>query len=260
MVQNSVMIPQESDYEGISLDYIYNSSTINIFSDASMDLVRKRGCYGSIAAIGDTIIDQGYYFLEDTTNNAAEINGIILSLSFALHYTKLYGTNNIHNINIFTDSLSSIQSVLKMSIYIAKYDGSTYRLYNPNGKVYVPNGDLVNTCIVLIEELFDLGVELNLYHQSAHILDEKYFNRKTIQEARRKFANINNLDQIPSTQYLLYISRFNNQIDTWTRNLLREAAYRDESYQFIIPERKIIRFLPTDTPSSYYDKRKEVHF
>jgi len=239
---------KSKDY--IEFEDIYNNETLNIFSDASMDPQNRRGCYGAVVVYKDTIIDQAFYTRENTTNNECEAFGLRLALYFALGYRYKF-----KNINIFSDSLININCIKSYQKYSAKpiYDKSNsiidYQLYNDKTKSFIVNQAIINECIYgYIELCNDININFSLLYQPGHVYDNlKYTNRFC-----NKYVSNNNDTLIPTESYIVYISKYNEYVDNFTRNTLKEMAYRDRRNRvyYTCP----IHFMPIGTPKEYYQK------
>lgn len=205
----------------ITINRFHNVNTLNIFSDASICGKSGNffGCYGAIAVVQDTIIDQTYRLVSDTTNNNSEIKGIRAALDLALKYSNSY-----KYINIFSDSLTSING-LKSYIYgweINKEDGL---LYNKTNKL-VSNQAIFVESFRMLHELKKAPSIIRLWHQAGHI--DNGFNSiiKGANVFRKSNSIVGNID----LNFIRYISAWNNHVDNNSRSMLRRNIKNDNNY------------------------------
>ena len=251
-----------NEYNNVLLDEIYNNYTINIFSDASIS--KTFGSYGSIAVNRDTELEKSLFVKENTTVNECELLGIRLSLLLAHKYQYRYKV-----INIFSDSKISID-------VITGFMNHTYKQINDNGQIKylicrivkpgnkeVPykNQELLADCIWLYYELLkNPNIVINLLHQSGHIIPNRFDNYKDIKSNNIKYAQesfINNniyYNRIISEEFIMYISKYNDNIDRSTRIALQEMLYRSNKQYYTTP----IHFKPLccSIPSLLERKRR----
>ncbi len=248
----------------IGLEYIYNDTTINIFSDASSKFGESSGlfCYGSMVVNKDTILDQFYAFKDDCTcSYDAELMGLRASLYAALNYIRRFG-NQIRNINIFSDSKSAITSILNYKNLACRpiYNNNTivgYTSYKKNNKKIPSNESILNECISVYLELLSL-TNITIFFQPSHTFDK--CNKKNVMnhmiEFSKDFSNQNNIPLV-STEFMSYISKYNCIVDEATGLYIFDYYIRSTNNKKIVKSSPI-KFNHPNVPNSYYDKRKDV--
>lgn len=248
----------------IGLECIYNDETINIFSDASSRFGESSGlfCYGSIVVNKDTILDQFYAFKDDCTcSYDAELMGLRASLYAALNYKRRFG-NQIKNINIFSDSKSSIISILNYKGLICKpiYDNNQiigYTSFRKTTKKIPSNESVLNECISIYLELLNI-VSISIYFQPSHTFDK--CNKKNVLNHMESFAkdfSMQNNIPLVSIELMSYISKYNCIVDETTGLYIFDYYARSINNQKIVKSSPI-KFNHPNVPKSYYDKRKDV--
>lgn len=211
MVYNNEFISPNGNF---MIDMLKNPDTLNIFSDASMRTRVKSqhildSCYGSVAVNMDTIIDERFRVISDTTVPAAEIRGLRCSLSLALQYRY-----NFKVINIFSDSQIALFG-LRDYIYGWRY-GKDGVLYNKSYTNAVKNQELFVECFQMLCELRKTNI-VNLYHQSGHVENSLDALRKGIEVFKRS----NNIKGTMDYNTIRYISLYNNYVDNKSRSFIR---------------------------------------
>ena len=209
-----------NEFINFDLSMIYNSETLNIFSDASMRPRKKRvldSAYGAVAVNMDTIIDKEIRINSECTVPAAELRGIRTAISLAFKYRNYYKT-----INIFSDSQISL---LGLRDYIYKWKiGNDGLLRNTLG--IVKNQELFLECFYMLEELKKTNY-VNLYHQKGHIDNDI----NDIQDALVTFKKSNHIPGKIDYNTIRYISVYNNYIDAETRTVIRRTNIYNNYYQ-----------------------------
>lgn len=212
---------------------IYNDYTLNIFSDASMDNINDICCYGSIAACRDTILDQSFFVRRNTHINHAELLGIIHSLNYAYQYQ-----NNFKVINIFSDSLINLNNLRNIDLFkLREYDNGIvldYELCLRNKKP-AANQQSLKDAIYLINELSNNpNIAVNYIYQPGHLFKDDGKLTKDLQDGFKKFINNNIIaDQEIGVDksMLLYISRYNDYVDRFTRSAIIDMTLRTKMEQ-----------------------------
>ena len=209
------------------INMIYNSNTLNIFSDASMKKIKKKGnvlsaCYGAVALSEDHIVDEMIRVQSLCTVPAAELRGIRCSLYLALKYRNLYRV-----INIFSDSLYAITSIRDFAmdwIWDSKNEYYKYNKFHPKSSRPIQNQELIYECIMLINELRKTNI-INIFHQRGHIQssDEMVI-------AKEAFKKYNGFTFEVSFNIIRYISMYNNLIDEKTRNIIKYNDFYSDNY------------------------------
>lgn len=231
-----------------SYEDIHNDRTINIFSDASMmgsGGEHKYGCFGSIVVYKDDIVDKFYRLASNCTTNECELAGLRLSLSYALSKAHL-----VDNINIFSDSLYSVDSIRK---YIYKYKFRRSSNINiPIGELYkstdgnsISNQSLIIECIDLYIRCKSINPNIHIYHQSGHVCIDRYDD---VVRAANIFANLNHISLPLDLNIIRYISYYNNYIDKSTRAELNRYCNKG-GVTYTYP----VEFYPMH---KYYKERK----
>lgn len=203
------------------LEEFYNSDTLNIFSDASIIYDEKNnkctGCYGVVCVTRDTIIDQCYHLVSDTTNNNSEIKGIRAALSFANIYRGRF-----KYINIFSDSKISIDG-LRDYIYRWSYNPKDGLLYTSTGKP-AANQAIFIECNQMMNILgADPYTMFCLYHQNGHIND----SYRDLCRAANTFSRSNNIYGKVDINLIRYISTYNDIVDKTSRSILKRNGHQD---------------------------------
>lgn len=211
-----------SSNDNISIDMIRNTSSLNIFSDASMRTVSKRehrlaSCYGAVAVYGDNIIDERYRVQSEATVPAAEMRGIRCSLSLALQYRQ-----NFPVINLFSDSQISVFS-LRDYIMNWRYNSQADSFFIK--KKEVKNQELITECYFMLTELSKTNI-VNIFHQSGHVGN----GESELKHAADVFRYSNGVRGVISYEFIRYISRYNNYIDNNTRSVIRSTNVVDNKY------------------------------
>jgi len=174
------------------LENFYNDYTLNIFCDGSYNKSYNSGSsvYGVIALNKDTIINSQIVKTDDTNINIAELKGIRTSLSMARGYL-----NNYKYINIFSDSKTSIDKVLKF--------------YNN------PNKETTNQTIKQIREIYKYIDEnknciVTIYYTPGHTMPS--YSRRSFNMSIEKFKKNNNIDNCDNKLFS-YFARGNDLVD-----------------------------------------------
>ena len=208
------------------LEMIYNKETLNLFSDASMRKLNKHqrdilaGCYGSVAVCEDTIIEELYRENTFTSVPAAELRGIRCSLYLALKYRF-----NFRVINIFSDSLYSVQSLRDYCmdwVWCEKEENYRYNKNHTQHKRPIPNQELIYECLALINELKKTNI-VNIIHQRGHIQNQS--DLIPAMDAMKKFNGFNGLI---SYNVIRYVASYNNYVDNCTRAIVHRININNE--------------------------------
>lgn len=187
---------------------------INIFCDASIRQKGKgfAGCYGAICVVGDSIIDESYRVITNTTSNNAEIYAIREGILLAIRHRKRFPY-----VNIFSDSQVSIFGIRD------RIHGWTIK----NGMVYGSNGP-IHSCEVYLEIMqmildYQNQLYITFFHQKGHV-DNNY---KSINHACHVFMNSNNIREKVDLNFIRYISNYNNIVDRKSRSILSNTNIRN---------------------------------
>ena len=213
----------------LTLDMIYDTNILNIFSDASMLKREKRGnnlaaCYGAVAVYNDTILEEFYRVNSLCTVPAAELRGIRCSLHLALKYRHMFPV-----INLFSDSLYSVQAIRDYCYDWVWDEKNQYYKYNKRHTRPtrpIENQNLIYECISLIRELQKTNI-VNIFHQKGHIQ-----NPNGLIPAIEAFKLYNGMFDGSKVSYniIRYISTYNNYVDNCTRSIIHRTNVFDNNY------------------------------
>lgn len=204
------------------LDMIKNNDTLNLFSDASMEKKKNsytlNSCYGSIAVNNDTIIDEYYEKIGDTSVPAAELRGLRCSAILALKYRY-----NFRVINFFTDSQNAVLALRDNIMNWRWSEKKQYYVYNDTKyNREIKNQGLIFEIAMMLEELEKTNI-VNIMHQRGHI--ERHTQ---MGEAEECFRRLNNFHHNVDPDVIRYISKYNSYVDYSTRVSLNNAGrYQD---------------------------------
>lgn len=195
---------------------IFNSDTLNIFTDASTKNIRGEtiGLPGFVAVVGDKIVNQKIIALRDSTNNQAEIYAIKMAVEFALQYRS-----NVKVINIFSDSMISVYS-LREWIFKWVNNIKDYNFINSSNKEVTHQSIIMSIVLTILEN----NLEVSLYHNRGHFNPN---NKAEVKEFIDKFKEINILRDEISTSIAIHIMKYNDMIDNNTRNFIRNLSIKD---------------------------------
>ena len=203
---------------------IYNDYTLNIFSDASMDNINNVCCYGSIAACRDSILNQSFFVRKDTPINHAELLGIIHSLNYAYQYQNMFRV-----INIFSDSLININTLRNLdTLKLREIENGILNDYELcRGNKPLANQQAIKEAYYLIQVLKNNpNVIVNFIYQPGHQFNDNG-RLKSLKDGYVKYKVNNNTEDI-NKQLLVYLSRYNDYVDRFTRSAIIDMAIREE--------------------------------
>lgn len=185
---------------------IFNDKTLNIFTDASIRVVKDEtiGASGYIAVIGNDAIHQDIRVLRESTNNQSEIYAVYMAIQYAL-----LNRDKVKVINIFSDSQFAIFG-LREWVFSWMNNIRGDRLYNSSNKP-VSNQ---NIFMAILYTIINYNLEINLYHNMGHYKDEK------VVEFIQLFKKHNQINDYLEKEIGYKIIYFNNKIDMLTRNVL----------------------------------------
>lgn len=200
----------------ISLDEIYRTDILNIFSDASIRQVSKNlayGCHGTVVVCRDTILDRDFKIDVDSTNNLSEIRGLRMAVRMVNKWKTAY-----KNINIFSDSKISVDGI-RHYIYHWKLgnDGLLYNSQNQpvkNQEIFIETYQL----LTFIKST-NPSLNINIYHQAGHISN----GYDSLNKASNVFKRSNQITKFIDLNFIRYISTWNSWIDNFTRSELYRA-------------------------------------
>lgn len=194
---------------------IFNTDTINIFTDASVKQFPLGGNTYYVSCPGFVtvkmfnglpfICDQGCSLLYDSSNIEGEITAIANAI-----YNSAFYSSFVPKINIFSDSKISIQGITEWIYdWIRNMEGDTFKT---NSNKIVSHQNVYKSIIYMIS---NMNYSLNFYHIKGHV---NVNDRKSFDNARRVFRDSNNMD---IDNYLLsQLCYYNNYIDNLSRDYL----------------------------------------
>lgn len=198
---------------------IFNSDTLNIFTDASTKkLIHNNGYEETISSPGWCIVDTDDYnninhivftqILRYSTNNHGEITAIEKGINSIATNSNKYKT-----INLFSDSKICILGLKEWIFdWISKSD--TSRLIGSSGEV--SNQECFKRIINLI---CDRKIEINFYHQKGHVNVE---SQSSLINATNVF-NTSNKVNVEDLELIKTISYFNDIVDKSTKDALNNC-------------------------------------
>lgn len=198
----------------ITYSTIFNTETLNIFTDASIKKINKEytvGCPGAVAIKtldnGDTtFITEQIYLENNATNNSSEIKAIALGIDLALKYRPYY-----NKINLFSDSKICIYGLRE---WIFNW------IYNTNNNImYGSSGNPVfnqETFKSIINCIINNNLKINLFHQKGHVDNTKPASVKHAGEVFMQSNLVSGVDD----NLIKCISDYNNYIDIRTKSAL----------------------------------------
>lgn len=199
---------------------LFNPSTLNIFTDASVSTLPDGTILSSPGAVcvitddnGDTyILEEDFnqsHIMVESTNNDGEIRAVGLGVYYAIKYKDAY-----RNINLFSDSNICIQGLTNWIFNWIKCKDQNDRLYNSSGK-QVGNQDVISS---LVNTIIEQKLNMNFYHQKGHIKnsDESY------DKCFKDFLTTNNLSHNLDIDIITCIATYNNYVDIQTKKVLKE--------------------------------------
>lgn len=203
---------------------VFNNETLNIFTDASTE---SRGSVyyassGSIAVIGDNIVDSRYEVLANSTNNRGELYAILLGIHQICKYK-----NNVKYINVYSDSEISVKG---LTVWIFNWVNNMNNdgvLIN-SAKEPVANQDIINMIIGLI---LHNNISLKMYHVNSHSSGTE----NSILKFKDKFKRSNNIIEDIDISLMKAIIDYNNIVDNTTRENLRIQNDNNKVYPYTPP-------------------------
>lgn len=188
---------------------IFNQSNLNIFTDASVVIMKNSmiSCPGALVTINDKEIEYQNFIVYNSTNNIGEIMAIKLGVQLALKYR-----NSVKQINLFSDSNICIQG-------LTNWIFNWYKNRENNTLKNYANQDVKNQEHFkgVINDIVNNNLRINLYHQKGHVN-----NNKQILYAIKDFKRSNNIDIDYNT--IKRLSYYNNVVDIRTKNELRDIV------------------------------------
>ena len=207
----------------VTVNYICNPYTLNIFSDASTTTIKgiTSGCYGAIAINQNNMIDNLCKLSSDSTSNNCEIKALRSALCLADKYKHMY-----KYINIYADSLVSVDGI-RNYIYNWRYDQATNMLYTKTGTP-AGNQEVFVECFMILNQIKAVNPNIRIFYQPGHMDPNKTKDRAT---ANTKFKTFNGIKAPIDDNYIRYICLYNNLIDNKTRNYLLASDIAKVNYE-----------------------------
>lgn len=195
----------------IRFESVFNNNTLNIFTDASIYNHNGEdiGAPGYVAVIGNNVVDKQAIVLRESTNNESEIYAILMGIQFALA-----NRDKVKVINIFSDSQFAVFG-LREWIFKWMRNIKDDRLYNSSGKLVANQKIFMNIIYTILE--YDLKV--SIYHNRGH------FSKNQIKEFIHLFSKHNFLNDYIDYRTASGIMYYNDMVDNYTRNLLKEKIF-----------------------------------
>lgn len=223
-------------------------NTLNIFCDASISKLpyldgEVIGCPGYICMTynkfkEDVIIDTGHSIIRHSTNNESEITAILMGVNKAVELKDQFTT-----INLFSDSRICIQSLRNWIFNWVNNRDENGMMYGSN-KNYVANQQIISR---VVNTIIRNNLKINLLHQKGHV---NIGIQKHINDARELFESENHLNGV-SDDFIKIISYYNNMIDQYTKDVLKEVTPTFtpvDKYKGMYP----LRFMLSDSEMRRY--------
>lgn len=200
----------------ITYNTIFNTDTLNIFTDASIKKITNEytvGCPGAVAIRtldnGDTtFITEQIYLEHNATNNSSEIKAIALGIDLALKFRTGFKT-----INLFSDSKICIYGLREWIFnWIHNIDNNI--MYGSSGNP-VSNQETFKS---IINCIINNNLIINLYHQKGHVNNT---DSKSVIHAKDVFMESNKVSGV-DTNLIKCISDYNNYIDIRTKSVIEQ--------------------------------------
>lgn len=199
---------------------VFNTKTLNIFTDASVSQKDHKTCPGYVSYIGNDRINERYVILDQSTNNEGEIYAIYMAIQEAI-WKKPF----VSRINIFSDSRISVMGLREwIPDWINNQRESI--LYNSSGEV-VKNQELFLSCMYFI---LYYNLEIHLYHIRGHLNPK---NEKDIRKFIDSFKTENECVFFqPSVSLATTMMDCNAHIDNLTRKYLERYGNDPTAFHF----------------------------
>lgn len=187
--------------------HMFNSQTVNIFTDASLKSIHGRVsvCPGYSLYIGDILVEQDFTILRDATVNQGELHAITMGIMAANRYRQF------EHINLFSDSQTSIYAIRDR---IFKWIQNTN-----NGNLIGTTGSISNQdyIMTIIYYILETTLRINLFHVKGHIKEHDYYE---LQRAKSVFLRSNLVNDNIDDEFIRQVCIGNNQIDRYTGLML----------------------------------------
>lgn len=206
----------------ITNDLMFNSNTLNIFTDASIKKMpdgETIGCAGAYVIVGprasdEYVIEKDIRIIRGTTSNNSEIHAVKLGIEKALKYRGL----GFRTINLISDSKICIYGLREWIFkWIPDSVGKDCLIGSTNQEV--ANQDVI---LQIIYTILDNDLNINFYHQNGHV---KINNMKNMLEAKTTFITSNFLKNDVDLELIKNISIANDAIDVFTGYILDNTQF-----------------------------------
>ena len=208
---------------------IFNSHTLNIFTDAS--ILQKPdnsydGCAGSIGVLcndkKDIFIDSRFVVKENTTNNELEISAIQLGIYYAIERKNI--DPKIDTINLFSDSKISIFG-LREWIYSWIEHARNGILISSSGNP-VKNQDIFIDCV---DAIVRNNLNITFYHINGHV---KFNSGEELYKALQRYRKANDMmDSFIDLKLFKKICECNDIVDINSRDILQGIFQQDKLFE-----------------------------
>lgn len=189
-------------------------TTIDIFTDASIDPNTKLACAGCLAVnrSTDTVLEYGLYLDPNSTNNRAEIMAIEQGIHLALNMLDRFRSMKENlAVNLISDSMFAVKGVSEWMLNWTTTDGDI--LYNSSGQEAANQSFFKNIFNMIVGS----GMKIKFYHQKGHVTNTTH----SIYESRYLFYKSNGITIETAGFTPEYLAKYNNQIDKMTRDLIK---------------------------------------
>ena len=232
---------------------IFTPNSLNIFTDASIKKLYSGetiGCAGCLLVFGELkynkMIDE-YQVIRNTTNNNSEIKAVRLGIQQAIKYNNIY---HFDKIRLFSDSQISIFGI-RDRIFNWRYING---LYNGTDNKPIKNQD------IFLEIIYDIlynNIHIEFYHQKGHV---SCSNNNSILEAMHVFNVSNNIRDNVDIGFIKQISRFNDIVDTYSRNYMKKIKFLQDQYREpiyfksnLFDKEKYLELIKMNREENYYE-------
>ena len=209
----------------ISKKDVFNDTTLNIFTDASITRINNYyqtdsnyfiSCPGCVSLIREEVVDLKYDILKDCTNNRGEIYAILLAINSIVKLLPLHP--EIQTINIYSDSKISVYGLRE---WIFKWTVEDNQLINSSGKS-VANQDIF---LPIIYSIMQLQLNVSIFHLNGHV---SYDSPKQRYDFITSFRENNLIPNFLSNDLVDILINYNNYIDKFTRDQLTEIGVLED--------------------------------
>ena len=235
----------------LSFNQLFNKSTLNIFTDASIYKEPDGYTISCPGALCVTTCNNEVNILEkdcgeknlifNSTNNEGEISAISLGLFYAIKYRNMFD-----NFNLFSDSNICIQGLNNWIFNWLENINSDGLMISSSGKP-VANQSIISG---IYNTIIEMNIPINFYHQKGHVDSNK---QKLLDKAYEDFKITNNIKDDVDMDIIKCISFYNDIVDVDTKDTLSNYISRNERKDYLDTRRPII-FSPKIEQKSVYKK------